>query len=187
MIRVGVFDCECWDLTPEFAPLVCASVYDTFSGEMKTFRMDSYRRRRKAEDYTDDRALLNDLRDHLETFHITAGWNSKKFDIPLIRTRLAWYGDPLLKGMPHIDAMWAFRGWHGLKPLSSSLKNVSRFFGFEEKPQLENIEWLKGRVGNKEAIDEIVNRCEADVRITAEITAKALELDLVKNIGRYPY
>lgn len=187
LIRIAVFDVECWDLSPEFAPLVCASVLDTSTGEMKTFRMDSYKRRGLAEDYTDDRRLLCDLRDHLHTFHMTAGWNSKKFDVPLIRTRLAWYEEELLKGMPHLDAMWAFKGWHGLKPLSCSLKNVSRFFGFEEKPQLENIEWLKGRVGNKAAIDEIVERCEADVRITAAVTGKALELDLIKNIGRYPY
>jgi len=185
-MKIACFDIETWDLSPEFAPLVCASVLDVGSGEMTTYRMDSYRKRRRAEDYTDDRALLCDLRDLLNGYNLLMGWNSKGFDIPLIQTRLSKWGEEMLQPTLHVDAMWAFRGWHGLKPRSSKLKHVSEFFGFEEKPELDADVWLKARGGNKAAIDEVVDRCEADVRITAEITQKAFDLGLIRNIQRYP-
>ena len=48
-MKVAVWDLETWDLSPEFGPVLCASVLDTASGEMKTFRIDDYKRRKKAE------------------------------------------------------------------------------------------------------------------------------------------
>ena len=65
-------------------------------------------------------------------------------------------------------------------------KYVSKFYGFEEKPDLDPSVWLKARLGNKVATDEVVERCEADVRITAQIISKSLDLNLIRNIGRYP-
>jgi len=184
-VRVAYFDLETHDLKPEFGPIICASVLDSGSGEMKTFRMDSYRRRKKAKDFNDDRALAVDLRDYLETFHVTAGWFSKGFDLSHLRSRLVYHGERPLKEMLHVDANWYFRGWRGLKPMSSKLKHVSQFFGFEEKPDVKPEVWMAAKQGNKVALDEVCERCEADVRITAAITEKAFDLGLIKNINRY--
>ena len=70
--------------------------------------------------------------------------------------------------------------------MSGKLKYVSKFYGFEEKPDLAPEVWLKARLGNKVATDEVVARCEADVRITAEIIDKSFDLNLIRNIQRYP-
>lgn len=182
-MKVAVFDLETWDLVPEFGPILCASV---LSGEeMTSFRQDSYLRRKLAEDMTDDRQLCLDVRDFLEEHHITVGWFSKGFDLTHLRTRLILHGERPLKQMLHMDPCFAYRGWRGARPKSSKLKHVAEFYGFEEKPEVGAEVWLKARGGNKKAMDVVQNRCEADVRITAEIAAKTLENGLMKNITFY--
>lgn len=153
---------------------------------MITFRQDDYLRRKKADGMSDDHQMVVDLRDYIQSFHISCGWYSKGFDFQLLNTRLAKYGEQPIQSRLHLDGIWFFRGWRGLKPMSSKLKHVSKFFGFEEKPDLHPDVWLNARGGQKEAMDEVVERCEADVRITRSCIEKALDLNLVKNIQRYP-
>lgn len=186
MLKIAVFDIETWDLGAEFGPLVCASVLLLPENKMVTFRQDSYLRRKKAADMTDDRALLCDLRDLLDSRHLSIGWFSKGFDRPHINTRLAMHGECMLKAQLHIDPIWYYKGWRGLKTKTAKLKHVSEFFHFEEKPEVPPEVWLKARGGNRKAIDEVVERCEADTRITAQIAKRTLDLGLVRNIQIYP-
>lgn len=184
-MRVAVWDLETWDLKPQFGPILAASVLDVASDEMTTFRVDEYKRRRKAKDMTDDRQLCIDLRDHLETFHITVGWYSKGFDLTHLRSRLVLHGERPLKEHLHLDCIWFFKGWRGLRPMSSKMKHVAEFLGTEPKPDVSPEVWMAAKGGNREALDEVVERCEADVRVTYQITEKAIDLGLVKNIQRY--
>jgi uncharacterized protein YprB with RNaseH-like and TPR domain len=184
-MRIAYWDEETWDLSPQFGPVICISVLDSGTNKMKTFRIDDYVKKGKAADLTDDRELCIDVRDYLETFHMTAGWFSKGFDIAHFRTRLVLNGERPLKEMLHMDCIWYFRGWRGLKPMSSKMKHVAEFFGLEKKPDVAPEVWMKAKGGNKKALDEVCDRCEADVRITQAITEKALDLGLVKNISRY--
>lgn len=186
-MKIATWDCEAWDLSPEFAPIICVSVLDNNTGEMVTFRQDEYIRRKKAADMMDDHQLVCDVRDHLKLFDLTIGWYSKGYDIQLINTRLAKHGEEeLLPSQLHLDGTWYFRGWRGLKPKSSKLKHVAEFFGFEQKPEVAADVWLGARLGKKAAMDEVVERCEADTRITRDCVMKAIRLGLVKNIQRYP-
>jgi hypothetical protein len=73
-----------------------------------------------------------------------------------------------------------------LKPKSGKLKHASELFGFEPKPEVEPETWLYARGGQKAAMDEVVERCEADVRITREVIERAMDIGLIKNISRYP-
>lgn len=184
-MKVAYFDLETWDLKPQFGPILAASVLDYGTGEMRTFRVDDYKRRRKAVDMTDDHALCVDLRDHLETFHLTSGWYSKGFDLTHLRSRLVLHKERPLKEMLHLDCIWHYKGWRGLRPMSSKMKHVSEFLGLERKPDVEPEVWMKAKGGNRKAMDEVCERCEADVRITAAITERSFDLGLVKNIQRY--
>ena len=185
-MKIAYWDCEAWDLSPEFAPLLCVSVLSLPDGEMVTFRQDEYIKRKKADGMADDRALAIDVRDYLKGFHLTGGWYSKGYDIQLVNTRLAKFGEELMKPVLHIDGTWYFRGWRGLKPKSSKLKHVAEFFDFEQKPEVPPDTWLNARSGQKAAMDVVVDRCEADVRITRACIEKALDLGIISNIQRYP-
>lgn len=184
-MRVATWDLETWDLSASFGPVLCASVLDHLSGKMRTFRMDAYLKKGAAADMTDDHALCVDLRDYLETFHMTVGWFSKGFDMAHLRTRLVIHNERPLAEHLHLDCIWHFKGWRGLRPMSSKMKHVAEFLNLEGKPDVPPEVWMKAKGGNKKALDEVCDRCEADVRITAAITERAIEMGLVKNISRY--
>ena len=184
-MRVATWDLETWDLSPQFGPILCASVLDVGQNEMRTFRVDDYKKKKRALDMTDDHALCVDVRDHLETFHITIGWFSKGFDLAHLRTRLVMHNERPLAEHLHLDCIWHFKGWRGLKPMSSKMKHVAEFLQLEKKPDVAPEVWMAAKGGNRKAMDEVVERCEADVRITQEITERAIGLGLVKNISRY--
>jgi hypothetical protein len=187
MLRTAIWDIETWDLKPPFAPLLCASVLLLPEERMVTLRIDAYKRRRKAKDMTDDRQLLLDLRDLLDAQQMTVGYFSKGFDISMVQSRLALHGE---EQMPqpklHLDPIWYFKGWRGIKGMSAKMKHMADFFGLEQKPEVSADVWLRARGGNKAAMDEVCERCEADVRITRQLAMKALDLGLVRNIQRYP-
>lgn len=183
-MRFGTFDIETWDLGADFGPLLAACV--EIDGKMHTLRQDDFVKRKLAEDMTDDRALLAELKALLDSCNMTSGWFTKGFDIAHVSTRLVKWGLPPLASRLHVDANWYFRGWRGLKTKTSKMKHVSEFFGFEEKPEVPAEVWLKARGGNRKAMDVVVDRCQADVRITRAITDKAFDLGLVRNISMYP-
>lgn len=185
-MRMCVFDIETHDLAAPFGPLLCASVYDISSGEMKTFRQDEYLKARKAKSIMDDTALLCDLRDHLETFNLTMGWYTKGFDIPHIRSRLALANERILTEQLHVDGVWYFKGWRGLKFGSAKLGKVAKNLKTaNQKPEVEAEVWMGAKAGDKVCMDEVVDRCEADVHTTYDVIQKAFDLGLIKNIQRY--
>lgn len=184
-MKACVFDLETWDLSPQFGPILVASVLDLQTGKMRSFRQDAYVKAKKAEDMADDKQLCVDVRDHLETFDLLIGWYSKGFDVAHFRTRLVLAGERPLRKHFHIDPCWCYKGWRGLKPKSGSLDSVSKFFGLEPKPEVLPEVWMRAKAGNKKAMDEAVERCEADTRITAAVYQKTLELDLIQNVSKY--
>ena len=133
----------------------------------------------------DDRQLCLDLRDLLESQQMTVGWFSKGFDITHLRSRLVLHGERPLKKMFHLDCIWYYKGWRGLKFGSAKMKNVAQHLGMEPKPDVSAETWMKARVGDKKAMDEVCDRCEADVRITRAITDHTLDLALVSTIQQY--
>ena len=184
-MKIAYWDLETWDLKPQFGPILAASVLDASTDKIQTFRIDKYVKSGEADDYTDDRQLCVDLRDCLEKYHQTVGWYSKGFDLTHLRSRLVMQGERPLHEHLHLDAIWYFKGWRGLRPMSSKMKHVAEFFGIEKKPEVPPEVWMKAKGGNKKAMDEVCDRCEADVRITRVLTEKAVELGLVKNLSRY--
>jgi hypothetical protein len=65
------------------------------------------------------------------------------------------------------------------------MKHVAEFLKLERKPDVAPDVWMAAKGGNKKALDEVVDRCEADVRITQQITDKSFDLGLVRTINRY--
>jgi hypothetical protein len=159
---------------------------------MVTYRLDKYIKAGKAEDMTDDKQLCIDLRDLLEEQHITCGYFSKGFDITHLRTRLAMHGERIFEKMLHMDPIWYFKGWRGLRTMSSKMKHVAAFLhaaghDIELKPDVAPETWMAARTGNKKAMDIVADRCESDVRITRTINEYTLDRNqrTVANISKY--
>ena len=186
--RWAVWDVETWDLKPEFGPLLCVCVLLEPEGVMMTLRQDDYVKGGMADSMADDRQLCCDLRDLLMSRHMHVGYFSTGFDIKQLRSRLAWHGETrLLERRLHADPIWAFKGWRGLDPMSASMKNVAKFLKLDEqKPEVEPATWLQARLGDKKAMNTVVERCAADVRITKKIFVRTLDLNLMTGIKSYP-
>jgi len=180
--RIAYFDMETTGLRPEFDRIICASILTYPSGEMVTYRIDQT----EHEDFADDRNLAILIRDRLEQHHIICGWNSKGFDTPFLNTRLNAQGERRVSSKLHIDAMYHYRGWHGVKPRNSKLSTVAEFWNLDErKLEVDGQVWVKAQGGNTKAIDTLCIRCESDARLTAKIVAKTFDADLIKNIEKY--
>lgn len=186
-MKVAYFDIETTDLNPAIGRILAASVLDAHSGKIQTLRQDKYVQSKKAEDMADDKQLVIDLREILESYNITIGWYSKGFDIPFISSRLLAVGEKPPRSGLHLDAIWYAKGWRGFKANGASLKAVARLLGLEEsKMEVGEEVWAKARGGNKAAMDTIVKRCESDLRLTKGVTERLMDGGLVKNIQQYP-
>lgn len=185
-MKIAVWDIETHDLSSPFGPLICASVFDPATEEMVSFRQDEYVRKKIAEDMIDDAALCVALRDFLNDFHIHITFYGKGFDVPHLNSRLALNGERRLDPAWHLDVCWAFKGWRGLKFQTGKMKHVAEALGLEQKPSVPPEVWMEAKAGRKKAMNEVVERCEADARITAQIAEYVADNDLLKSIQRYP-
>jgi len=179
----AVFDIETTKLEGHFGRLLCGSVLSYPSMEIKTYRWDDY-----SPDPSEDADLAVAIRDAIESHTISCGYFTKGFDIGFLNARLAAGDHRTMRSMPHLDAIWAYRGWRGLKIGSSSMKNVAEFLGLDEqKMDVPKIVWVKANSGNVEALDVLIDRCESDVRVTWKIAQHVLDNRLLKNpIQMYP-
>lgn len=180
---IAVFDLETTDLKADFGRLLCGSVLSYPSMQMQTFRIDE----NCGKTVADDGPLAVAIRDEIERHHISAGYFSKGFDVSFLNTRLMVNGHRKMTPMLHIDPIWFYKGWRGLKFRSSSMKVVAKVLGLEEKKMdVPDTVWIDARHGDKGSLDILVDRCESDVRITMDIICHALDNRLMKNIQTYP-
>ena len=180
---IAVFDLETTDLKADFGRLLCGSILSYPTMEMRSFRIDEH----NGGSIAKDGPLAVAIRDEIERHHMSAGYYSKGFDISFLNTRLMINGERKMQNMLHIDPIWFYKGWRGLKFRSSKMKVVAKVLGLEEtKMDVPDEVWINARHGDKASLDILVDRCESDVRITMDIICHALDNRLMKNIQTYP-
>lgn len=180
-MRVGYFDLETTGLKGDVGRILCASIKDARYKKITTFRNDDI-----SSSTADDSEITVLIRDMLETFHITVGWFSKGFDIAMLNTRLVKNGHATIRPGLHLDPIWYCKGWRGLNARSAKMKVMAEFFDLERKPDVDVDVWISASSGDRASMDILVKRCEADVRITQQLTERILDTRLVKNITSYP-
>jgi len=156
------FDLETTNLKANFGRILCASVADMY-GNVRTFRIDEkpWKRERRR----DDIALAVGLRDYLEQFDVLVGWYSKMFDIPYLNTRLLIGNERPIREMMHFDPIWkAKKGSLALH--SARLDAVAKTFRLPtQKTGLDPEIWNDAADGDREAMDYVVEHCEADTLV----------------------
>lgn len=156
------FDIETTNLKANFGRILCASVADMF-GNVETFRVDTkpWKRERRR----DDLGLAVALRDYLEQFDFIVTWYGKMFDVKYLNTRLAIGNErPLRSDVIHLDNIYTSR--YALALHSSRLDAVAKTFRLPvQKTGLDPDIWNDAADGEKEAMDYVVEHCEADVLV----------------------
>ena len=101
------------------------------------------------------------------------------FDLPFLNARLAQYGERPLRPQFHMDPMYYARGG-GLRIGSSKLDNVQKFFNLPEtKTPITWDDWKRAAMGDKSAMDSVVDHCEQDVKVLSMAYWKLLPMAAV--------
>jgi DNA polymerase III epsilon subunit-like protein len=116
-----------------------------------------------------DEKLVKECRKLLDSYDHWVSYNGKMFDVPFLNTRLYEFGQPVLPKALHSDIYYKCRK-PAMTLTSARLENVMRFFGCKhQKIALDPLLWREAIEGDKEATDEVVRHCVADVLGCAEV------------------
>lgn len=164
-MRVAFFDLETTDLSALMGRVLCCSVAG-LEGGVKTLRGD--RAPYRTEDAIDDSKLVVAIRDTLEQADMVVGWNSKMFDIPFLNARLAKHGERPLRPHFNLDLMY-YAGGTSMRIGSRKLDNVAKYFNFvNQKTPITWEDWQRAGAGDKNAMNQVVAHCEADILVLRE-------------------
>lgn len=157
------FNIGWWDLETTFStqPIVLyGAIADQF-GRVRTFA--------KGKDITDDRVLVQSIRDALSEYDIWVTWNGKLFDVPVLNGRLIFHGLEPLPPTMHIDLMYKATGG-SVRIGRRSLQSVSEYFDVpNRKTPLSVRIWDKAMAGDEAAYSLIAEHCDADVLVTRDV------------------
>ncbi len=156
--NIGFFDIES---TFSTQPIVLyAAIADQF-GRIEEFR--------KGDNIVDDRDLVEAYTARLEEYDILVGWNTTLFDIPVIRGRNMFYGQPPLDPHMSIDLMYKASG-AAARIGRRSLQSVSEYYNVQNRKTPLSVRiWDRAMSGEEEAYELIVEHCNADVLVTRDV------------------
>jgi len=162
-----MWDLETTNLSGLMGRILCASfcrvIDEQHPTKPYTFRLDDPKY--SGRNQIDDNKLAVAIRDELEKFHLIVGWNSKLFDAPFLNARLAKAGSRPLHPQLHLDLMY-YAGGSSMRIGSKKLVNVQKFFNLPEaKTEISWDNWNLAAGGDQDALDEVVNHCEMDVKV----------------------
>lgn len=119
-----------------------------------------------------DEALAVDIRRCLETAPYTIGWNSGRFDIPYLNTRLARYDErPAFIGS-HDSADVYYDKKHGNKKRTSLVNAVEQTGVADDDIHKTPIDWEKWTAadrGSAAGMDYVVLHGENDIKLTKRV------------------
>lgn len=170
-VRSFVWDLETTNLNTFMGQLIAASFLDMADGSIHTQSINDF------DDLSPrdaEIALLLWVVQMQRDADILIGHNTLGFDQGFLRGRLAIHDlDVELPKRQHWDTyLIARHGFKG-KPQGYSLENLADFFRLpvgKDKPSKHD--WAASIILNADAIDRIVERCEADVVVTALLWGK---------------
>lgn len=117
---------------------------------------------------SDDKALVETIRDELHKHDIWVGWYTQRFDIPFLQTRLIINNSEPLQKRFHVD-LW-FQSKYKFKLHSNRLDAVADSLDVpHKKTKLLPDVWRRAQAGDKEALNYIVEHCKQDVKTLEDV------------------
>jgi uncharacterized protein YprB with RNaseH-like and TPR domain len=171
-VKVLFWDIESTSLDASWGRVLAASFVELKGKAPYTFRNDEPEF--KGKNAIDDINLVVAIRDELEKADIVVGWNSILFDAPMLNARLALGKERGLRlgeryGSHHLDLMY-YAGGQSLRIGSKKLDNVAKYFKTKnQKTPLEGTTWQLAGAGDANALNLIVEHCEADCLVLREV------------------
>jgi uncharacterized protein YprB with RNaseH-like and TPR domain len=163
--KIAVFDIE---HTPGFVAtfgrLLCCSFGTLYGSDVLTIRGDDWRFKGKKK--TDDSKMAAKIKELLESAWMWASWNGKIHDISYLNGRLMLAGLRPVEKRMHLDLMYYARKPH-ISLHSARLDAVAKAFKLQEqKTEIDYEVWLRATMLESDAMDVVVEHCEADIKTT---------------------
>lgn len=150
---LAIWDLETWNLNADYGGVLCGSV-KTVNGPIKTFQI---------EQLGNDRKVVRELKDYLESFDAWVTQYGKMFDIKFLNTRLLKWGLAPVDPRPHIDTYFIVKAHMRLS--SGSQAQLLSFLGTsQQKHHLGPDAWAELGADFPARMEQIVYRCETDVK-----------------------
>jgi uncharacterized protein YprB with RNaseH-like and TPR domain len=164
-MKITYFDIEASNLNANYGVVLCACFLDDTTEKIKTYRIDGYRIFQK--DPANDKQLVIDIKNEIESADILISYNGKRFDIPFVNSRLAYWGIETIRVPKHID-LYSVIKWH-YKLSDYKLQTASYFWQTKnQKTTVDGMHWVKALISQK-SMNYIVKHCEQDVRVLKEV------------------
>lgn len=160
-------DLEMTNLHADYGRLICGCI-KPYGQPTWTFRIDETAAGTAR--VWDDGDLAVILRDALKDNYEIIGYNSVMFDIKFLNSRLMKHGEDVLvlPRRQHRDMLFVAKRAFALS--SNRLQSVQEFLRLKnEKTRLEPEMWIRASAGDPEAIDYVVEHCQADVAVLEEV------------------
>ncbi len=184
-MRIAAFDIETTGLNATFGHILCTSFCEIDTAKRRW--MQPYTLRLDSPDYftgdpIDDSRLVGAVIQELGKYNLLLSWNGKRFDLRMLNSRALKYRLPPTHRYVqwHLDLMQHYKlhsraGW--------SLDKASRFLHTtESKTELDPDIWARAGLLHTDAMDLVVEHCEADVATLCEVYWHILPM--IKNVTR---
>lgn len=121
-----------------------------------------------AKSMLDDKALVRDFADTWNEADYVVSWFGKRFDVPMIESKMLKHKLGPLAPKYHLDLWEAARKYFKLH--SNRLAAFEQYLGTESsKTAIDFDSWLRAAHGDKKAIAEVVDHCRKDVMVLEEV------------------
>lgn len=122
-----------------------------------------------------DRKVVREAKELLETCDAWVTYYGKGFDLPMINTRLLRWGIHPVSKRPHIDLYFTLK--YNILTARRSMAHLSRWLDTaQQKKDMSPDSWA-GIVGNiKKYMPEMIARCESDTKETRDLYLKVKHL-----------
>jgi DNA polymerase III epsilon subunit-like protein len=169
-LRTYVVDLETTDLRSDIGTLIVASfgrlddddnIAEMMTQTIRSVGRGSVERREKM--------LARFARDRWAEADIIIGQNHIGFDRHFLDGVLFRNNDTMVPKRLLIDTYQTAKGKFAM---GSSMANMVDVFGVGKKDAPSKDDWRKANVGDKAALERIRERCESDVKMTAELWKK---------------
>lgn len=164
-MKIKYFDAEMSNLNANYGVVICGCFLVNENKKPIVYRIDDYQE--FLTDPANDRRLLKAIKKEIEDTDILITYNGKRFDLPFINSRLAYWKMETLLSPKHID-LFPIIKWH-YKLSDYKLFTASRFFNtIESKTAVDGMMWVRMAV-SKKARNYIVKHCVKDVLVLREV------------------
>ena len=171
MISTLILDLETTDLAADRGVMLCASYESSKApGKVRTLRNDvvnkaAWSKGVRGDDKEICRQVCALVRDH----DVIVAHNGHRFDLPFLRTRALRWGLKPLKEPKIVDPLQI--AWRKFRLRSNRLGAISDILGVsDKKTPLDLSVWADAMLnGSKQAMDLIVEHCEADIRVLSGV------------------